>query len=597
MSTASRAIRARFGPAVAFAAVLAFGACTEEPAAPVSPLIPPEPPDNPQILSAAWTMDVNRLTGKVRITPPKKGLNASDLQVLADYFGVEPGSPDLSILAGDVIEINTVDGTFSTSAVGAFIPGFARTTFEVTVRNKLTGANIVTPTFPAPPPGTEGILLFPFEIVVTETPGGATGGLEDGTVVVVELPNGGAVAPSTNWDVAPHNFFNDSDCPAGATDCYRSEPFAQPLLGGATSAGRQIGFDHEPTVVQFRVRMILAGDLQDATPNTPPTAEAGGPYTGARGVAITLAGSGTDPDAGGSIASFAWDYDADGQFDDATGATPTFTCPAGGAVTLTLRVVDNRGAGDTDDATVTCTDAAPTAEAGGPYTGFIGTPITLAGSGTDDGTIASFAWDLDNDGAFDDSALQNPSFTCTATAAATVRLQVRDDAAQTDDDNATVNCSAAADGVVNGRWVNTAGAPITTVAAGATVRLQLDANMGTNGIDLVDATLNYSSALASATASADLTCNVGSSCPSGTGNQTDRLTTFTGNTSNAGAVLFSNFSTSGNGTGIQGFAEITFTVSAAGTLSPTLSPFTAAANGGATTLNLSINIPALTITP
>jgi hypothetical protein len=73
------------------------------------------------------------------------------------------------------------------------------------------------------------------------------------------------------------------------------------------------------------------------------------------------------------------------------------------------------------------------------------------------------------------------------------------------------------------------------------------------------------------------------------------LTTFTGNTANPGVVLFSNFSTSGNGTGIQGFANITFTVTAAGTLAPTLAPFTAAADGGATFLDLAINIPSLTI--
>jgi hypothetical protein len=259
---APHASRARFGPAAAVAAVLAFGACAETPSAPVSPLIPPEPPDNPQVVSAAWIMDVNRVTGTVRITAPKDGWNAQTLQVLADYFGVEPGSPDLSILAGDVVEINTVDGTFSTSEVGAFIPNLVRTTFNVTVRNKLSAVNIITPTFPAPPAGTDGIILFPFQIVVTETPGGGSGGTND---VVVELPNAGAVAPSIDWDLAPFNFFNDAGCPAGAKDCYRSEVFAQPLLGGATSAGRQVGFDHEPTVLQFRVRMILAGDLEDAS--------------------------------------------------------------------------------------------------------------------------------------------------------------------------------------------------------------------------------------------------------------------------------------------------------------------------------------------
>jgi hypothetical protein len=145
--------------------------------------------------------------------------------LLAEYFGIPPGSPDLSILGGDAVEIVPDVATLQSSAVGAFLPGLVRTTFKVAIRNKLASVDIFTPTFPAPPPGTAGVVLFPFEIVVTQTPGGVS--VIGGTTVLVELPNRGQVAPSVDWDVSPHNFFNDAGCGGPSSDCYRSETFLE----------------------------------------------------------------------------------------------------------------------------------------------------------------------------------------------------------------------------------------------------------------------------------------------------------------------------------------------------------------------------------
>jgi hypothetical protein len=53
----------------------------------------------------------------------------------------------------------------------------------------------------------------------------------------------------------------------------------------------------------------------------------------------------------------------------------------------------------------------PTANAGGPYVTNEGTDVVLNGSGSDpDGAALSFAWDLDNDGQFDDAFTANPTF-------------------------------------------------------------------------------------------------------------------------------------------------------------------------------------------
>lgn len=86
--------------------------------------------------------------------------------------------------------------------------------------------------------------------------------------------------------------------------------------------------------------------------NLPPVADANGPYTGVVGSPITFNGTGSyDPD--GTILSYEWDLDDDGEFDDATGATPTKTWAAPYTGDISLRVTDNKGATDIDSTTLT----------------------------------------------------------------------------------------------------------------------------------------------------------------------------------------------------------------------------------------------------
>ena len=130
-------------------------------------------------------------------------------------------------------------------------------------------------------------------------------------------------------------------------------------------------------------------------PNQPPVARASGPYTGTRGVALSLNGSASsDPD--GTIASYAWNF---GDGTNGTGATPSKTYSTAGSFNITLTVTDNRGG--TNSATTTATinppgNIAPTARAGGPYASAFGLPVIFDGStSTDsDGTIASYQWFL-----------------------------------------------------------------------------------------------------------------------------------------------------------------------------------------------------------
>ncbi len=94
-------------------------------------------------------------------------------------------------------------------------------------------------------------------------------------------------------------------------------------------------------------------DKPRAPANNPPIANADGPYSGTTGTAITLDGTGSyDPDSGDSIAGYAWDLDNDGQYDDATGATPSYTWNTATTVVIWLKVTDTHGATDTDSTRV-----------------------------------------------------------------------------------------------------------------------------------------------------------------------------------------------------------------------------------------------------
>lgn len=84
--------------------------------------------------------------------------------------------------------------------------------------------------------------------------------------------------------------------------------------------------------------------------------------------------------------------------------------------------------------------ADPTADAGGPYTCDEGTNQVLDGDDSDDtvDTELDFAWDLDNDGAFDDSEESNPEFPCVDDSVNTVSLKVTDNVGNEDVDTTTV---------------------------------------------------------------------------------------------------------------------------------------------------------------
>ena len=167
--------------------------------------------------------------------------------------------------------------------------------------------------------------------------------------------------------------------------CLRREPGAisGDLTGTCGASLSQAGDSSlEASLVRFRIFMS----------NSPPTAEAGGPYTTNEGTNVTLDGSGsTDPD--NDIATYAWDFDGDGACDDATGAKPDFTAVGqdGPPITVKLCVTDAVGLTDDDTATVTVNNVAPTINASANTPKSENTSVTVSGTVTDPGWLDSLS--------------------------------------------------------------------------------------------------------------------------------------------------------------------------------------------------------------
>jgi hypothetical protein len=96
--------------------------------------------------------------------------------------------------------------------------------------------------------------------------------------------------------------------------------------------------------------------------NTPPTADANGPYYGDEGVPIPLdASASSDPDE--NISLYAWDLDDDGEYDDASGVNPEVVFYQDGTYPIGLRVADEYGESDTDETQVQVANVPPDATA------------------------------------------------------------------------------------------------------------------------------------------------------------------------------------------------------------------------------------------
>jgi PKD repeat protein len=195
--------------------------------------------------------------------------------------------------------------------------------------------------------------------------------------------------------------------------------------------------------------------------NNPPTAKAGGPYSGYVDYEIIFNGSGSS-DSDGSITGYRWDWNNDGIYDTgwSTSSIITNAYSSSGTYTVKLQVKDNDDALGNSTAIVTVkvlnNKQPPKADAGGPYQGNTNVSIRFNGSGSldTDGTLILFLWD------FGDGNTQpgiSPSHTYTTAGRYTVTLTVTDNDNITNSDTttATINSSKTAVLVITCNTSNT----------------------------------------------------------------------------------------------------------------------------------------------
>lgn len=134
----------------------------------------------------------------------------------------------------------------------------------------------------------------------------------------------------------------------------------------------------------------------DTPINYPPIADANGPDETSEGDLVTLnAHNSSDPDQ--NIISYEWDLDNDGQFDDATGAAADVVFCDNGLFSVGVRVMDEFGVRDIDNADVLVLNVPATVNAGPDQTVNEGdivslTSATFSDGGTADTHSATIDW-------------------------------------------------------------------------------------------------------------------------------------------------------------------------------------------------------------
>lgn len=150
--------------------------------------------------------------------------------------------------------------------------------------------------------------------------------------------------------------------------------------------------------------------------NTPPTADAGGPYSGDEGSAIALSDASASDGDGDSL-TYSWTVDSGlCSFDDASALNPNLTCTDNGSFVTTLTVDDGTETAS-DTAAVTVDNVAPTATFGNDGPVDEGDDFTLSLTSPTDPGADTFAYAFDcGDGSGYSTASASSSATCATTA-------------------------------------------------------------------------------------------------------------------------------------------------------------------------------------
>jgi PKD repeat protein len=267
-----------------------------------------------------------------------------------DFAGasVDPDSPDVVWLSSQV-----------NGRTGAFIAGFGHQAQWMTENSALTPAATPAPT-------------ASFSVSPNPVSPGSPVTLDAGAS---SDPSGGAISSYT-WD------FGDGSPPdtrASTTHVYQSLGVYRVTLtvtaGGGTSTTSHTVTVDAPPILSFAASTTLA------TPFAAVSFDAGGS---------------TDPNPGGSIASYTWNF-GDGSLSAGAAAVHRFTAP--GFYSVTLTVTDDRGQEATQTRTV-IVDQPFASFTASPSPAIPGAPVTFNATGSKDpvASIAGYTWSF-GDGA------------------------------------------------------------------------------------------------------------------------------------------------------------------------------------------------------
>jgi PKD repeat protein len=166
---------------------------------------------------------------------------------------------------------------------------------------------------------------------------------------------------------------------------------------------------------------------------------------------LTVDFNATASDSDGTIVSYEWDYDGDGTYDQNTGTTFTtsYSYTTAGTYNTKVRVIDDNGATSLDNITISVStqiNQPPTVSlSAAPTSGTVALSVNFSASASDtDGTIASYEWDFNGDGTYDQNTgtTSTSSYTYTSAAIYNARVRVTDDDGIAATDIATITASA-----------------------------------------------------------------------------------------------------------------------------------------------------------
>ncbi|MGB7324780.1 MAG: Calx-beta domain-containing protein [Rubripirellula sp.] len=182
---------------------------------------------------------------------------------------------------------------------------------------------------------------------------------------------------------------------------------------------------------------------ESTQPNTPPVANAGGPYNVVEGSSFVLDALGTtDAEQNNTELTYQWDFNLDGAYDDATGPQPTFigenvpfvnpnVLDGPSTIIVGLRVIDAGGLSSISTATISIANAPPVimeVNSTSPTPFGLQSSVSIMAHDPWSFDTLTYAFDFDNDGNYEESGTSSSRLHTFATLGDhTVGVRVSDD--------------------------------------------------------------------------------------------------------------------------------------------------------------------------